>query len=158
MRPRVCFFSLVDRLGSDWDATVTGGTSIAREKKKKPKHQGQGASQSPTRVCSGAVSVERRCSGQATCFYRTLFLFTAFLCFAYGFQKIFTRPKYRLVQQCVVLYNFSRLLYENRIYTLSVQLFDQNTEFYVEPRLANGDRFLCFDNQNKSILSFISLI
>lgn len=34
LRPGGCFLRQVDKLGSDWDAIVTGGTSIAREEKK----------------------------------------------------------------------------------------------------------------------------
>lgn len=34
------FLRRVDRLGSGWDATVTGGTSIAREEGKKNKTSG----------------------------------------------------------------------------------------------------------------------
>lgn len=38
--PVSVFFTLVDRLGSDWDATVTGGTSIVREEKKNIRAKG----------------------------------------------------------------------------------------------------------------------
>lgn len=50
------FFFLVGRLGLDWDATVTGG-DIDRTGGKNKTSGPKGASQSPTRVCNGVVSV-----------------------------------------------------------------------------------------------------
>ena len=46
------FFCEADRLGSDWDATVTGGDIDRTGGKKKQNIRAKGASQSPTRVCN----------------------------------------------------------------------------------------------------------
>lgn len=97
----------MDRLGSDWDATVTGGDIDRTGGKKKKKHQGQGASQSPTRVCNGVVSVcecvcvraWRDCIAYAPAVYRVdraffpqtcLDLYAASLASSYRFHIVFT--------------------------------------------------------------------
>lgn len=59
--PGGCFLKRVGRLGSDWDATVTGGTSIVRGKKKQNIRAKGPFSLQPGCVCVCVLCV-RACS------------------------------------------------------------------------------------------------